>query len=285
MTNPRRIEWLGTYFVPGNERKEEVARLLIEDDMLTIGMGGPLTEQADPDAWRNALDIGCGTGGWALEAARQYPALSIVGIDIYQDMIDAAQAHAGAKQKNGRVAFRVMDALDPLEFADKAFDLVNMRLGSTFLRIWDWPALLNEILRILRPGGTIRLTEGEMAVQSPSSAHRRYFELLLSAEFNAGHLFEQHSSGLTVHLPRLLNNYGLRNVQSNVYSFVFKTGTPQGKIYYDYMRHSRTILPFLQKWGTQPQDVETSYQQALSDIQQKGFRASWNVHTVWGNKP
>lgn len=285
MAAPRRIEWLGTYFVPNNERKEEIARLLIEDEMLTANMGGPLTEQADPGALRDVLDIACGVGSWALEAATHYPGMSVVGIDVNREIIDIAKARAATKKCKRRVTFQVMDALELLKFADKSFDLINMRLGSTFIRIWDWPALLNEILRVLRPGGIVRLTEIELAQQSPSPAHARWFELLLTAEFNAGHLFAQTSGGLTAHLPRLLRHYGLYNVQSKIYQCVFEAGTPSGEVYYNYFLHSHTMLPFLQKWSTLPQDVEMSFHRALIDMQQSGFRTSWDLHTVWGSKP
>ena len=284
MPTPRRVEWLGTYFVPNNEKKEELARLTIEDEMFTSGMGGPLAEQIDPGALRDVLDIACGTGGWAIRAAAEYPVISVIGIDVCPDIIQIAKARAVTEKSGPQVAFQMMDALDPLQFMDASFDLVNMRLGSTFIRIWDWPALLKEILRVLRPGGILRLTEVELAQQSPSLAHARFFELLLIAEFNAGRLFERTSDGLTAHLVRLLNNYGLQNVQKRVYPFVFETGTPAGQVYYDYLSHCRTILPFLQKWGSRQQDAEAIFLQALADIQQSGFRVTWDVHTVWGKR-
>lgn len=284
MATPRRIEWLGTYFVPNNERKGEIARLLIEDGMYTASMGGPLAEQADPEALRDVLDIACGIGDWALEVAARYPAISLVGIDINQEIINLARARAATKKGRRRVTFQVMDALDGLAFADKSFDLVNMRLGSTFLRIWDWPVLLNEILRVLRPGGIVRLSEIEIAQQSSSQAHADWFELLLIAEFHAGRLFERTGSGLTARLPGLLRHFGVRQVQSKIYPCVFESGTLSGETYYNYVLHSHTLLPFLQKWGAAQQDVETIYRQTLADIQQSAFRASWNIHTVWGNK-
>ena len=284
MATPRRIEWLGTYFVPNNERKEEIVRLLIEDEMYTSSMGGPLTEQADPGALRDVLDIACGIGAWALEAATKYPAISVVGIDINQEIINLASARAATQKSRKRVTFQVMDALDPLAFADKSFDLVNLRLGSTFIRIWDWPVLLNELLRVLRPGGILRLSEIEIAQQSASQVHAQWFELLLIAEFHAGRLFERTSDGLTAHLPRLLRHFGLRQVQSQIYPCIFETGTPSGEIYYNYVLHSHTLLPFLQKWGAAQQDVETIYRQTLADIQQSDFRTNWNIHTIWGSK-
>lgn len=285
MAAPRRVEWLGTYFVPNNEKKAEIARLQIEDGLFTSSMGGPLSEQTDPAMWRAVLDIGCGIGDWSIELARQYPLLVPVGIDINRDVIEIAQTRAEASQGKGRATFLAMDALEPLGFANQSFDLVNMRLGSTFVRIWDWSALLNEILRVLRPGGIVRFTEAELTQESTSAVHAHYWELFLKASFNAGRLFERKGDGLTAYLPHLLDHYGLRNVSSVIYPFVFKSGTAAGKTYYTYFERGHTILPFLQKWGSLPQDVETIFQQALSDIQHKGFQTTWNVKTIWGSKP
>lgn len=284
MTTPRRIEWLGTYFVPNNEKKAEVARLQIEDSLFTSAMGGPLSEQAEPGTWKVVLDIGCGIGDWAAEVGTRYPGLAVTAIDINRDLIESARTRARGGNKPGNVTYQVMDALEPLTFAEKSFDLVNMRLGSSFVRTWDWPALLQEILRVLRPGGVVRLTEAELAQQGSSPAHAHCFELYLNAAFNSGRLFERASTGLTAHLPRLLRHYGLQNVQSIVYPFTFKTGTPGGKTYYAYIQHCQTILPFIQKWGSASQDVETIFQQSLDEIQHKGFHTTWNVHTVWGHK-
>lgn len=285
MATPRRIQWIGTYIVPNNIRKEEIARLTIEDEMLTAGMGGPLAEQAAPEVWRDVLDIGCGIGDWAIQAVVRYPAMLVLGIDMNRDTVEVAQARARTRHMCERATYQVMDALEPLEFANDSFDLVNMRLGSTFLRIWDWPPLLSEIVRVLRPGGVVRLTEVELAKPSSGLAHSRYFELMLLASFNAGHLFALASDGLTGHLPRLLTHHGLQNVQSQISPLTFESGTPAGKVYSTYFQHSHTLLYFLQKWASQPYEIETIYRHALAQTQQKGFRTTWNIHTVWGRKP
>lgn len=284
MTTPRRIEWLGTYFVPNNEKKAEIARLQIEDGLFNAGMGGPLSEQAEPGAWSSVLDIGCGVGDWASEVVARYPGLAVTAIDINREIIDIAQARAKAAKTAERITFQDMDALEPLAFENASFDLVNMRLGSTFVRTWDWPELMTEILRIVRPGGVVRFTEVELSQRGSSAAHASCFELYLNAAYNSGRLFERTSTGLTAHLPRLLSHYGLRNVQSTIYPMSFKAGTPGGKTYTTYFQRGQTLLPFIQKWGSLPQDVETIFQQALVEIQHRGFHTTWNVHTVWGNK-
>ena len=52
-----------TYFVYDHHNdKEELIRLIIQDQMITKAMGGVLSEQADPSVFHEVLDIGCGTG-------------------------------------------------------------------------------------------------------------------------------------------------------------------------------------------------------------------------------
>jgi ubiquinone/menaquinone biosynthesis C-methylase UbiE len=103
------------------------------------------------------LDVGCGTGNWLIEAAKAYPTMSLlIGIDISAKMVKYACEQAEEQQVNDRVEFHTMDALRLLEFPDKYFDLVNLRLGVSYLRTWDWPKLLQELQRVTRSGGVIR---------------------------------------------------------------------------------------------------------------------------------
>src|SRR5579875_3896069 len=150
-----------TYFVQDRENRKELQRLIIQDRMITTMMGGPLPEQTEPARFHRVLDVGCGSGGWILEAAQLYPHMNLFGIDISRRMIEYAREQAAAQGLADRVEFHVMDALLRLEFPSDFFDLVNLRLGSSWIRKWDWPKLLLEMLRVTRPGGVVRLTDIE----------------------------------------------------------------------------------------------------------------------------
>src|SRR5713101_6116958 len=80
--------------------------------MLTTGMGGVLPEQPDPAIFRRVLDVGCGTGGWLIEAAKTYPSMTLlVGVDVSKRMVEYARSRAEAEQLGERVQFQTMDAL------------------------------------------------------------------------------------------------------------------------------------------------------------------------------
>ncbi len=284
--NPRR-EQPGTYFVQDRFSEDELTRLRLQDQQVTAGMGGVLPEQADPASFQRVLDVGCGSGDWLIEAAKTYPNMSLlVGVDISSKIVEYAQAQAGAQGVSDRVQFRAMDALRMLEFPSDFFDLVNQRFGASFLRKWDWPKLLSEFRRVTRPGGVIRVTEGDLAVESPSPALTRLFEIALVAFYQAGHHFTPGSKGVTGDLAPLLRQHGLQQVQTHTHTPEYRAGTPEGQRFYEDMRLLfRTMLPFLRKWTRVPDDYETIYQQALSEMQQPDFVARGSMLTVWGNKP
>jgi ubiquinone/menaquinone biosynthesis C-methylase UbiE len=274
-----------TYFVQPREQKHEFQRLTIQGQMLTRSLGGPLSEQADPGCFRRALDVGCGTGDWIIATAHQVPTLELTGIDINPLMIDYASAQAANEQLTERVFFRVMDALKPLDFPDATFDLVNQRLGQSYVRVWEWPALLHEYLRICQPGGSIRLSEAETVTSSNSQSVVKLGSIFTQALYQAGHYFSPASDGITSHLTRLLQQAGVREVELRPYVLECRAGTAEGESFAMNVRHLfRSGLPFFQKWTQVPENYEEIYQQALDDMQQPSFVATWNVYTAWGKK-
>src|SRR5882762_938397 len=249
-TDPRVNDNPSTYFVQDRKNKKELTRLKIQDQMITAGMGGVLPEQPDATVFRRVLDVACGAGGWLIEAAKAYPGMSLIGVDISKRIVQYACTQAKEQQVNDRVEFRVMDALRALEFPTDFFDLVNMRLGVSFMRTWDWPQLLLEMLRITRPGGVVRIIEGEAIHQSNSPALTRLCEMSQCALYRSGHLFTQKCRGLIDALPQLLDRYGCKQVKTKTYTIKYQAGTEEGDAFCEDMALAfQTLRPFLEKWG------------------------------------
>jgi ubiquinone/menaquinone biosynthesis C-methylase UbiE len=200
-------------------------------------------------------------------------------------MIEYAREQTTERQLSERLEFHVMDALRMLEFPADSFDLVNMRFGSSFLRTWDWPRIITELARVTRPGGIIRITDTEMMHQSTSSTYRQFSTMFICALFRAGHLFEEKTTGISAHIAPLLAQYGGGKVQSKDSALEYRAGTTAIHTYYEDMRHAfSTLHPFIQKWGCLSEDYDAICQQALAQMQQSDFHATWNLLTAWCTK-
>ncbi|HVU69149.1 MAG TPA: class I SAM-dependent methyltransferase [Ktedonobacteraceae bacterium] len=276
-----------TYFVEERFSKEEYNRLMIQEQMVTKGMGGVLPEQPDPTIFGSVLDIACGPGIWLISAAQTYPNLTeLIGIDINARLLANARQHATEQGVAERVRFLNMDALGQLTFPDHHFDLVNQRSATSFLRTWDWPHLFSEMQRITRVGGIVRLTEPYVLPDSNSPAFNRSIDLLTEAFYQSGHLFSPTKNSVSDRLPDMMSRYGFLNVQTRDYTVEYRAGTPEGKLALENTRIGmRTSLPFIRKWTHLPNDYEELSQQALADMEQPGFVATWLIRTVWATVP
>jgi demethylmenaquinone methyltransferase/2-methoxy-6-polyprenyl-1,4-benzoquinol methylase len=123
------------------------------------------------------LDVCCGTGDLAFSVARAGKA-RVIGADFSHTMLVRARAKAIA-EANGvaPVPFFEADALR-LPFADASFDLVTTAFG--FRNLANYEAGLREILRVLRPGGSLAILEfAEPAPGLLGDAYRFYCQKVL----------------------------------------------------------------------------------------------------------
>ncbi len=283
---PRR-EHPSTYFVQDRSNLEELKRLQLQDQMLTASMGGVLPEQSEPGTLQRVLDVGCGTGDWLIAVAQAYPTIELlVGGDISLTFVAYARAQAEARQVSDRVEFHMMDALRMLEFPADYFDLVNLRLGSSFMRTWDWPKLLNEMGRVARFPGIVRVSDLEIGAHSTSPALTHLYERFRCALYRAGHLFTETPDGLTAHLARLLTMQGFQQVQTKSSTLEYRAGTPEGESCYEDAKHIfQTLRPFIHKWGCAGATYDSLYQQMLYEMRQPDFHGTWTLLTAWGASP
>jgi ubiquinone/menaquinone biosynthesis C-methylase UbiE len=270
------------------ENAAEMARLIKQARLLTKEMGGPLSEQTDLTQVHNILDLACGPGEWVLETARLYPKKQVIGVDISRLMIDYARFQAAQHNMNN-AHFRVMDILKPLDFPDQSFDLVNIRLIASFMfrALGDWPGLIQECLRVTRPGGIIRLTDCEWFI-SNSPITEQLFALCVQAAHLEGNTFSPDGRHLAVTpmLGRLLRNAGCRNVRHKAFAVDCSAGAEGHQSFYeDMMVFLKLIQPLLLKAGvTTKEEAEKLYRRTLEEMQQEDFNCIWYYLTVWGER-
>lgn len=256
------------------------------DRLRTFYLGGILSEQPDPTIFRQVLDVGCGSGTWAVDAALLYPTMSLAGIDIDEYFVQAARTEAQMAQVDDRVVFARMDALKTLEFPDASFDLVNLRFGNGFLRLWDWPNFLKEAARVTRPQGVMSITEMEIARHSSSTAFLQINQMAVNAFFHSGHFFEPVPTGLTAHLEELLLQHGYQQIQTRRSAPIIELKGETGKITHESLIvHFARLRNFVVKWsGSDAKEYDSLHQQLLNDMQQNDFFYDQHYFTIWGMK-
>ncbi len=275
-----------TYWI-NPEEAAETGRLLLQDRLITKEMGGVFPPDLDLTQVHLVLDLACGPGGWVVDVARTYPAIDVVGLDISQKMIRYAQAHARTLGLDN-ASFQVMDILKPLEFPDDAFDFVNARAISSFMPTQAWPNLVQECLRITRPGGVIRLTEAELWF-SNGAVSEKIASMLARAVWLGGKSFSPDGkmSGITLMLGGFLRDAGLTNIQHSASALEYSYGTEAHETWYqNLMIGYQLVAPFLLKMGvTTQEEFDRLYEQIGAEIQDPAFRGMGFFLSVWGTKP
>lgn len=105
---------------------------------------------------REILDVATGTGDLAIALARRMPEARVTGVDLSEGMLEIGRKKVEAEGLSGRVTLTTGDCLS-LPFDDNTYDCVTVAYGVRNFQ--DLKAGYKEILRVLRPGGLMVVTE------------------------------------------------------------------------------------------------------------------------------
>ncbi|KIH93385.1 hypothetical protein SPBR_04152 [Sporothrix brasiliensis 5110] len=130
----------GKYFMPNDKSEQE--RLDLQHAIFVLLLKGQLARAPIEDPQR-VLDVGTGTGIWAIEFAQAHPAAQVIGTDLSPIQPDFVPPNC---------RFEIDDAEDDWTYASP-FDFVHLRL------LWhsfhDPRRILQSAYDHLRPGGYV----------------------------------------------------------------------------------------------------------------------------------
>jgi ubiquinone/menaquinone biosynthesis C-methylase UbiE len=115
-----------------------------------------LLKQAGLTPHTRVLDIGAGTGTFAIMVKWQQPGVQITGLDADGDILTIAREKATRLDLS--IPFQ-RGLATALPFRDEAFDHVFTTLVFSLLRRSDKPRAVREIYRVLRRGGTWHIAD------------------------------------------------------------------------------------------------------------------------------
>ncbi|KAJ3829833.1 hypothetical protein F5880DRAFT_1519593 [Lentinula raphanica] len=111
---------------------------------------------------QRCLDLGCGTGAWVIEAAKEWPTTEFVGFDLVNVQLKILDPLL-----EERIQWVYGNFLTTrLPFQDDEFDHIHIQSISMGVPEHKWDVLFDEICRVLRPGGSVEIIEDDIIFPS-----------------------------------------------------------------------------------------------------------------------
>ncbi|EQL02734.1 Methyltransferase type 12 [Ophiocordyceps sinensis CO18] len=184
---------------------------------------------------QEVLDIGTGTGIWAIEMGDQFPSAHVLGIDLSPIQPDWLPPN---------VRFLVDDVESPWLYPVNHFDYIHSR--HTVMAVRDWARLFRRAYEHLKPGGWIELQEIH---HKPRSAHA---DGIVPADHAVAMFWARVNEGLTTLgidldtagggvLSQMMRDAGFTNVTERVFHVPIGTW-PKNKVLKTVGLYWRTIL-------------------------------------------
>lgn len=272
----------GKYVIPNDEREQDrmdmayqAFQLLFEGKQFFAPVKNP----------QRIVDMGTGTGIWAIDTGDKHPAAHVIGIDL---------SPIQPKWTAPNVEFRIDDFDKPWVF-DSPIDLVHSRICAG-IAIQNWPNYLAEAYKCLRPGGWVEAQDFVLRPYSDDDS--------LPAESKIAQWHALSHEGLMVagrnvwetstEISSYFKDAGFVNV--TVEEFKLPLGPwPKEKRLKEaggFMMLSTlddiegiSMALFTRLLGWEKTDVEVFLAGVKKEWLQKSIHAYWPVYAVYGQKP
>jgi hypothetical protein len=169
--------------------------------------------------------------------------------------------------------------------------MVNTRFLGGFMWKEAWPKLVAECVRVTRPGGVVRLTEGDNAIGITNSvALESMNRMLIKAGYRTGRSFFPAEDGchgaLTPMLRTFLEQGGCHHIRQVPYMIDYSANSPDHAAPSKNLRLAMKLLqPFLLKLGIATSaELESIYQQIVEDLENDEFHGISYFMSAYGQK-
>ncbi|KAK4199611.1 S-adenosyl-L-methionine-dependent methyltransferase [Triangularia verruculosa] len=232
------------------------------------------------------LDIGTGTGIWAIEMADDFETAQVLGVDLSPHQPEWVPPN---------VKFMIDDVESPWLHPRGHFDYIHSR--HTVMAIKDWPRLMRRALECMRPGGWFEMQEvyhfpislnDSMPANHPIA---RYWSLINEGLGNLGVNFHSAAGGK---LADMMRDVGFVNVTERVLQIPLGTW-PKNKVLKTVGLYWRTILldgmqaialgPLTRGLGWSQSDVEMLLMEVRKAYKDNSCLLYMPFHIVYGQKP
>ncbi|KAI5809426.1 UMTA methyltransferase family protein [Pyronema omphalodes] len=132
--------------LPTDEIEQE--RLDLHHEIMLMLLKGDLYRAPITNNPKRILDVGTGTGIWAIDMATKFPEAAVIGTDL---------SPIQPKWAPLNVSYDISDAEDQWDYPPDHFDFIHIR--NLAQGITSWSNVLDEVYRCTKPGAWVELAE------------------------------------------------------------------------------------------------------------------------------
>lgn len=154
------------------------------------------------------------------------------------------------------------NVLQRLPYDDNTFDFVHMRLFMYALRKDEWPVAIEEVIRVVKPGGLVQFLE--FAYEIPEDTSTICYRHAIAVNSFAAKI------GQNPHIAReieglLLSNDKIKIIQSNYQHCYLNSGKPVSKKFvWNFLEATKGVMKYLgPHLGLNNKEEELDYMEKL----------------------
>ncbi|KAM0559959.1 hypothetical protein ACHAPJ_003913 [Fusarium lateritium] len=274
----------GAYIGPNDNLEQErldfqhALCLLTFDNQLYLA---PI-DQSESLPIRRVLDVGTGTGCWAIDFADEHPEATVIGVDLSPIQPSVVPPN---------VQFQVDDLEDEWTFSEP-FDYIYTRFMTVSFA--NWPRFFDQSFTHLNAGGWIEIVDilpptSDDGTMSPDTALYKWSNLLLESTEKIGRPF-----GGTAQYKSQIEAAGFKDVTQRVYKWPQNRWAKDPKykelgawtlvnILSGLEAISNALFTRVLGWSKHELDVFLT--EVRKDIKNPSIHAYWPIYVICGRKP
>lgn len=272
----------GSYFLPNDETEND--RLDFQHAIFLRSLGGKLFLAPIPDGVQEVLDVGTGTGIWAMDFADEYPSARVTGTDL-------SPIQPGFVPPN--LSFYVED-MEATWSDTRKYDFIHgrMLIGS----LQDFPRFMKQAFDNLKPGGYLEMQDMVLPLacdddsMPPTSALYQWCHHFSDAMEK----LNRPVRGMVEGYKKMMEDAGFVDVVDVVHKWPTNTWPkdPEKKEIgmwnmENFLQglQAATLAPFTRALGWTAEEAEVFLVDVRKDIKSRKVHCYFPMHFVYGRKP
>ncbi|KAF5577526.1 methyltransferase [Fusarium pseudocircinatum] len=276
----------GKYNLPNDDVEKE--RLDLQHNLFILMLDNKLglAPPNDPNSKaKRVLDVGTGTGIWAIDYADEHPEAKVIGVDLSPIQPDFVPPN---------VEFFIDDIEEPWNFSEP-FDYVHSRMMTFSIK--SWPNLASSIYDNLVPGGYVELLEIDLFAHSDDNTltedHHlsKLIHLLDEASTKIGRPFQDNKKNKDI-----LRDAGFVDIVETVFKWPtnrwpldkrYKEIGEWNNLNMDSFKglEALSMAALTRVLGWTQEEVTVFLAKVRRDLNDRTIHAYWPVYSTYGRRP